>query len=205
MAIGEPALPERLHAQLQQVARSLNLLRIAMAAQDRAAARAMQVQATLTPAGGSARGIDAWLAAEARDGDVVAVEVRNTGRRAVDLTALYIDAAHGITVLYPLPAGASNRIEAGDRDRVVARIDSTTRGVEHLLLIAVESRPQADRRDFSFLAQPRLGTSRAVADDATRLLQRAAFGEAGPAVTRGAGEAQAVEALDLRIYRLDVR
>jgi hypothetical protein len=123
----------------------------------------------------------------------------------VDLSALYVDAAHGITVLYPLPAGASNRIEAGDRDRVVARIDATTLGVEHLLLIAVEARPQADRRDFSFLAQPRLGESRAVADSVTHLLQRAAFGDARSAASRAAGDAQAVEAVDLRVYRLSVR
>jgi hypothetical protein len=205
LGIGEPALHERLHAQLQRTGRSLNLLRIAGVAQGAAAERTLQVQATLSPTRGATRAIDEWQTLEAREGDHIAVEVRNTGRRAVDLTALYVDAAHGITVLYPYAQGASNRIEAGDRDRFVARIDATTRGVERLLLIAVEALPQGERRDFSFLAQPRLGEARGTTDAVTQLLQWAVFGSAPGAARRGAADPQAAEHLDLHVYSLDVR
>ncbi|MBS1176479.1 MAG: peptidase caspase catalytic subunit p20 [Proteobacteria bacterium] len=204
LAIGEPALAERLHAQLQRVGRSLNLLRIAGSAQGAPSDRRVQVQATLLPTQGSRRSIEEWQIADVHDGDHVAVEVRNTGRQAVDLTALYVDAAHGITVLYPNPRGASNRIEAGDRDSFVARIDASTRGVERLLLITVDAQPQGDRRDFSFLAQPRLGAMRGATDAVSQLFQRAAFGSTTGAGRRGA-ERQATEPLDMRVFSLDVR
>ena len=204
LAIGEPALAERLQAQLQRVGRSLNLLRIAGPAQRTESQRRLQVQATLVPTSGAPRSIDEWQSAELRDGDHVAVEVRNSGRRAVDLTALYVDADHGITVLYPNPRGSSNRIEAGDRDRFVARIDASTSGVEWLLLIAVDALPQGDRRDFSFLAQPRLGDARGTADAVVQLLRHAAFGSASSAAPRGV-DGQSAEALDLRTFRLNVR
>lgn len=204
LAIDEPALAERLHAQLQRAGRSLNLLRIAGALQGTAAQRTLQVRATLLRSGAAPRPIDEWQLADAREGDLVAIEAHNTARRAVDLTALYVDAAHGITVLYPHPQGASNRIEAGDRDKFVARIDASTRGVERLLLLAVEAQPQGDRRDFSFLAQPRLGHTRAATDALTQLLEAAAFGSATGAGRLGA-DLQAAEPLDLRVYSLSVR
>jgi hypothetical protein len=204
LAIGEPGLPERLQAQLQRAGRSLNLLRIAAASQGTGAERTLQVQATLSPSRAAARPLDEWQTTDAREGDLVSLEIHNAGRRAVDLTALYVDAAHGITVLYPLPQGASNRIEAGDRDRFVARIDATTRGVERLLLFAVEAQPQGERRDFSFLAQARLGDAREIGDALTQLLQQAAFGSAPGAARRGA-DAQAAAPLDVRVYSLDVR
>jgi hypothetical protein len=205
LALDGPALPERLQAQLQRLGRSLNLLRIADAAQGAAAERTLQVQAALMPARGARRSIDEWQSADARDGDLVEIEVRNAGRRAVDLTALYIDADHGITVLYPHPQGASNRIEAGDRDKVVARIDATTRGVERMVLIAVEAQPGGDRRDFSFLALPRLGEARDTADTVTQLFRLAAFGGTHSPAHRGAADPQTNERLDMRVYRLDVR
>jgi hypothetical protein len=205
LALDGAALPERLQTQLQRLGRSLNLLRIADAAQAAAAERTFQVQAALMPARGTRRSIDEWQSADARDGDLVELEVRNAGRRAVDLTALYIDADHGITVLYPNPQGASNRIEAGDRDKVVARIDATTRGVERLVLIAVEAQPGGDRRDFSFLALPRLGEARGAADTVTQMFRLAAFGGTHSPAHRGAADPQTSERVDMRVYRLDVR
>jgi hypothetical protein len=204
LAIDEPALAERLNAQLQRAGRSLNLLRIAGAVQSTAAQRTLQVRATLVRSGAVTRSIDEWQLADAREDDLVAIELHNTGRRAVDLTALYVDAAQGITVLYPQPLGASNRIEAGDRDKFVARIDASTRGVERLLLMAVEAQPQGDRRDFSFLAQPRLGDRRGATDAVSQLFQRAAFGSATGAGRRGT-DMQATDSLDMRVFSLTVR
>lgn len=204
LAIDEPALAERLQAQLQRAGRSLNLLRIAGAVQSTAAQRTLQVQATLVRSDTATRPIDEWQLADAREGDLVAIEVHNTGRRAVDLTAIYVDAAHGITVLYPYPPGTSNRIEAGDRDKFSARIDASTRGVERLLLMAVEAQPQADRRDFSFLAQPRLGDRRGATDAVSQLLQQAAFGSATGAGRRGT-DMPATAPLDMRVFSLSVR
>ena len=204
LAIDEPALAERLNVQLQRAGRSLNLLRIAGAVQSTAAQRTLQVRATLVRSGAVTRSIDEWQLADAREDDLVAIELHNTGRRAVDLTALYVDAAQGITVLYPQPLGASNRIEAGDRDKFVARIDASTRGVERLVLMAVEAQPQGDRRDFSFLAQPRLGDRRGATDAVSQLFQRAAFGSATGAGRRGT-DMQATDSLDMRVFSLTVR
>jgi hypothetical protein len=198
-------LAQRLREGLQRAGRSLNLLRIAATAQREAIEPRLQLRATLLPAQGATRAIEEWQPAAARDGDFVAVEVRNAGRTAIDLTALYVDAAHGITVLYPFPRGASNRIEAGDRDTLVARIDATTRGVERLLLIAVEAQPQSERREFSFLAQPRLARSRAASDPLTRLLEQAAFGSGDTAGRRDAGTAPKPERFEMRVFSLDVR
>lgn len=204
LAIDEPALAERLEAQLQRAGRSLNLLRVAASALATQTDQRLQVQAKLVPKQGAPRSIEAWRASEAHDGDHVVVEVHNTARRPVDVTALYLDAAHGISVLYPYPRGASNRIEPGDRDSFVARIDATTRGVERMLVLAVEAQPQGDRRDFSFLAQPRLGERRGATDAVSQLLQRAVFGSEPGAVPRGA-DMQAADTLDLRVFTLSVR
>jgi hypothetical protein len=205
LAIDDAALPAQLQAQLQRLGRSLNLLRIAAATQVSAAEPMLQLQATLAPRQGPARGLDEWRTADAREGDLLAIELRNAGRRAVDLTVLYVDADHGITVLYPLPAGASNRIEAGDRERIAARIDATTRGLERLLLIAVQAQPQGERNDFSGLAQPRLGEARGAGDAMARLLRLTTQNAAAGPAARGASGAPATEGLDLRVYSLQVR
>jgi hypothetical protein len=205
LAIDQTTLPLQLQAQLERLGRSLNLLRIAAATQVTAAEPMLQPQASLTPVQGPARSLDEWHTADAREGDLLAIELRNAGRRAVDLTALYVDADHGITLLYPLPAGASNRIEAGDRERIAARIDATTRGLERLLLIAVEAQPQGERSDFSALAQPRLGEARGAGDAMARLVRLATQGAAAGPAARGSGDLPATEGLELRVYNLQVR
>lgn len=203
LAIDDPALTQRLRDGLQRTSRSLNLLRIASAVQRAPGELKLQVQATLRPTQGATRAIEEWQPTDVRDGDLVAVEVRNGGRTAIDLTALYVDAAHGITVLYPFPRGASNRIEAGDRDTIVARIDATTRGIERLLLIAVPAQPQAERRDFSFLAQPRLTAARGPRDPVVLLFEQAGFG-VGPVA--GRRDAAALPGpIELRVFSLSVR
>jgi hypothetical protein len=207
LQVWRPELDVRLNDSLQHIGRTLNLLRIASDMQAVPASHPLQVQATLRPAAGLQRVLDPLQAVQARDGDIVELKVRNNGRVALDLTALYIDAGYGISALYPYPRGSSNRIEPGDSDNVVARIDATTTGHERLMLIAVEARAQGEHHDFSFLEQPRLDRARtgAGADAITRMFEEAGFGGDPLTVHRGVKSASSAERVELRVYTLNVQ
>lgn len=205
--IRQPEFQARLADILQRVGRVQNLMRIASALKDVPAERLLQVEGTLKPAAGSPRQLDPLGAEQARDGDTLELSVRNIGRVALDLSVLYIDAAHGITALYPHPRGASNRLEPGDLDHVVARIDATTTGLERLLLIAVEARAQGESHDFSFLGQARLERSRSGAgrDDIERMFEEAGFGGDARAKAGRTRSLPAPDRTELRVFNLWVR
>jgi hypothetical protein len=159
----DPELAARLAVRLHAVARSRNLLRVA----GRLVAEGPRsgVVATLERrpvAGAPLQAMTGQAVAPLRAGEELQVTVHNPGPGPVDLTVLYLDADHGVVVLYPSGAGETNRIEAGTR-RVIDRIDihAPPAGLERLLLITAPSRRQSETRDYSFLQQPALQRLRA--------------------------------------------
>jgi hypothetical protein len=205
--IDQPAFQTLLADSLQRIGRVQNLLRIASALQDTPATRILQVDARIERSVGKVGALDALTPTVTGDGDLVNLKVQNIGRVALDLTALYIDAAYGITALYPHPRGASNRIEPGDSESIVARIDASTNGLERLLLIAVQARAQGESLDFSFLEQARLDRSRSLAgrDDIVRLFQEAGFGAESATQGSGARALAGAERTEIRVFDLLVQ
>ena len=208
LEIGAPRLEDRLSAALQRAGRAQNLLRIAGTLPAADVRGLLEVQALIRPAAGASRALVPLVPETVRDGDTVATTVRNVARQAVDLTVLYVDAAHGIKALYPHPRGSSNRIEAGDSLTLLARIDAGTTGRERLLLIAVAVVPgQGERQDFSFLEQDGLDSARSgmVRDGVAGLFAQAAFGAGRRATARGTTMPALPEGLQIEILTLDVQ
>lgn len=205
--IAQPALDAALADALWRIGRVQNLLRIAGAVQDRPEARLLQVDATVERGAAASEGLDTLAPTQVGGGDLVKLTLRNTARAAIDLTVLYVDAAYGITALYPQPRGTSNRIEAGAAETVVARIDTTTTGLERLLLIAVQARAQGEGLDFSFLEQARLVRSRSGAgrSDIVRMFEEAGFGSAASSAGSGARALAGADRTDIRVFDLIVK
>jgi hypothetical protein len=206
--IAQPAFDASLADALWRIGRVQNLLRIAGAVQDGPDLRLLQVDATVERGAAASPGLDTLAPTRVGGGDLLKLKVRNIARAAVDLTVLYIDAAYGITALYPQPRGASNRIEPGAGETVVARIDTTTTGLERLLLIAVQARAQGESLDFSFLEQARLVRSRSGAggNEIVRMFEEAGFGsDAASAAGSGARALAGADRTDIRVFDLIVK
>jgi len=88
-----------------------------------------------------------------REGDVVRFVIRNPGRDPVDITLLHIDDKLKIECIVPGPAGPNNQLPAKGEMRTPRFRLSAGAGTEHLILIAVKTKPLAPRFNFSFLAQ----------------------------------------------------
>jgi Caspase domain len=172
---------------LQRIGKALNLLRIGALLEGTAAARNLELSLAFVRKDGSR--VAPATVPQLHDGDTVELTLRNKGRMAVDVTALYVDGDWGIGVLYPVQPGASNRLEAGASDSFKIEIHDDTSGLERLLLIGVEARTGAERYDFSYLAQAQLLRTRTstAADAVHDAFTAAGFGEREVEVqTRGA-------------------
>jgi hypothetical protein len=203
--IDQPEFQAKLVDTLQRIGKAVNLLRISSQLEGTAAARNMETSIAIKKKDGSkppATGVPVLL-----DGDVVELTIKNKGRAAVDITALYVDGDYGIGVLYPYQPGASNRIEAGATDTIKIDIHDDTTGMERLLLIAVEARAGADRYDFSFMAQARLERTRGTeeaGDAVTDAFLAAGFGEEEGTRTRGA-KPQLPGRTEMRVFQWQVK
>lgn len=174
-------LAERLHA----VARANNLLRLAarVTVPD---APGIEASVALQPraAGAARRAATSEAVMRAEVGDRLVVGLDNRGKTPSDVTLLYLDAHHGITALFPSREGEVNRLEPGASlqiDDIELNDKDGVSGRERLLVIAVEAERQAERADFSFLAQSPLQaahTRGARPDDEVGAFLDAAFADA---------------------------
>ncbi len=141
---------------LRHASKAARLMRVAVALSGSAASSVLAVQIRHVPRQGSESLITGASIPRVRDGDRFRVEMRNTGRTALDVTALYLDSQFGITALFP-GGGASNRIEAASPSaRAVSfefTVSDSTLGLERLMFIGVEAQEHAERADYSFLEQ----------------------------------------------------
>lgn len=199
----QPEFGQKLAQSLQQIGRTQNLLRIAGALQDAPSQRALQLVATLTPLNGAEHPLNFDNTPQLSSGDKVVLKLKNDGRTAIDLTALYIDSSYGVDVLFP-GAGASNRIEAGGTERIEIIVNDETTGLERMMLIAVEAHAQQERSDFSFLRQARLERTRASQTDTMQLFMEAGFGADPSVATRGGRPVPATDRTDMRVLSLRV-
>ena len=182
---GAAAVAEVLADSLRQVSRVRNLEDIA--AHSRTGASGLQVDLKVQRKGETEwRQVSTVEPFAAKSGDRLAFSLLNTGRDAVDVTMLFVDARWGIQAAYPLSESiVSNRIPARSSEPVkvtaTVRADETdsTAGTERMLVIAVPARPQTPEADFRYLAQATLPVERGAAGANkslwARLLEQAAF------------------------------
>ena len=98
------------------------------------------------------------------DGTQILLNIENTGTESVDFSALFIDSKFGITPLFPSPGVvADNRIQPGQEYLLgPMQIESTTLGLEHLLVIATKAEGQP--LDFTWLSQDSLEAAQRAAN-----------------------------------------
>ncbi len=197
LSIGLEHNDERLTAMLreslQTIAKAVNLLRLATLSSPGAAAGALEIEAVARSA--KTTGVVSLLGQvpKLHDGDMIRFRLRNSGRKPLDVTALFIDSAYGIAPWVPEP-GEVNRIESGGEFAFELEVATTTEsgepstlGKERMFVLAVEAETGQPLADFTFLAQPRLPLTRGRGgeDELRQLLTRAGFG--GPATTSRGG------------------
>ncbi|GAI90894.1 unnamed protein product, partial [marine sediment metagenome] len=88
-------------------------------------------------------------------GQKARIRMRNTGRSALDVTLLMLDASFGIDALFP-SAGQYGRLRPSEHHSIDLEIIGDTMGKEHFVVIAVPSQKGVQRADFAWLAQPAL-------------------------------------------------
>ena len=87
------------------------------------------------------------------NGDIVALQVKNTGKERIDFSVLFVDSRFGITPLFPQPGTvADNRLNPGTSLKVgPMRVQDDSLGVEHIVVVATLAKGQPV--DLSWLAQ----------------------------------------------------
>lgn len=89
-----------------------------------------------------------------KDGDVVAFRILNRGEKPIDATLLFIDSTFGITQFFPKPGLPVDARLLPDQEITTPNARVTSSGAaEHMLLIAVEAKPESLPIDFSPLWQ----------------------------------------------------
>jgi hypothetical protein len=98
-----------------------------------------------------------------REGDWIAFRVSNEGREPVDVNLLFLDSGYGIEPGFPRKVTVDNRLLPKAKPlRIKAHVNSTTFGLEHIVLIAVKAKEVQPYANFTFLKQPTLDRARAV-------------------------------------------
>lgn len=197
-----PTLKADLEQALRTTARALNLRRIS--ADDGLrdpATRRVNVHVALAhrpTAEGEFAPLEAGMAIDRGvfKGEMLRITITNQGRLPVDITVLYLDAAFGVTSLYPTPKevlqGERNVVEPEASSEVTIKINDDTVGLEEIFVLAVEHQP-GGTIDYAFLAQPGLSFSAHRGDGPQRpldeLIDAAQFkGTRGTSTAASAGE-----------------
>jgi hypothetical protein len=193
-----PELAHTLGDSLRIIAKALNLRSIAQFPSDGIAGNGVvknvAVEVSVEKWNAAKRAFEPIKASDdltLRDGDQVRVSVKNVGRSPVDVTILYVESGFRIISYFPtlhraMTGGFDNRVSPGQTALTEFRINDETVGLEDVIVIAVEERPEM-RQHFAFLEQQGLrGAERGMgATPLSKLLNAAAFG----AALRGGGRA----------------
>lgn len=141
---------------LQHASKATNIMRVASMLSGTEAVAALQLQLSHVTAKGDKTLISGANIPKIRPGDRVEVTMKNAGRRAMDVTALYLDSKFG--VISQFPVDANPRLETNAQVTFSVAIDDSTLGTERLAFIAVEAEKHADKANYSFLAQDTLSS-----------------------------------------------
>lgn len=193
VAINQADFADKVSDNLLRIGKALNLMRIssqlgsASGAGGGASGGSLDVGLMLVRRGAAPAPVTVASVPAFKDGDIIEVTIKNKGRVAIDITALYVDADYGISALFPHQSGIVNRLEAGASLNFKIDIHDDTSGLERMILIGVEARANAENYDFSFMQQAKIEQTRGPGDDdVTTLFKAAGFGDSDGTVTRGA-------------------
>ena len=183
-----------LKVRIMQVAKSVNLLRVANQYLLERSNSSLRIRAYLQRAGDPAlASLPASEMPSLSQGDTLYVEAENGGRDPVDITILSIDPRNRIQALFPSKAYPANRLAPGSRRTLLGRgfeVFDDTVGVERLVILADRKLPDRDSgaSDFTYLAADDIAagsTATARGIGGSDMLDKA-MGSAGP-TTRGGG------------------
>lgn len=175
--IAQPEFGHKLSDSFLRIGKALNLLRLANEASRTHAGTGLEVVGMTVTRDGRTAAIEPTSRPSLRNQDRIEVKLRNNGRVAVDLTALYLDSAYGINAVFPVD-GRDNRLQPGSEVTVPVNINDSTVGLERLLLIGVEARAMNETTNLTWLAQPTLERFRdagVVDPDSTAIFSAAGF------------------------------
>ncbi|MCW2314354.1 caspase family protein [Rhodoferax antarcticus] len=136
---------------LQHASKATNLLRIATSVAGNSATAALQIDLTKVTSAGETRLEGQTI----QPGDKIRVTLRNTGRKALDVTAFYLNSKFGVDVMFP-NGDESNRLEYGASTSIDIVFDDSTLGLERLAVVAVQAERLSELTRLSFLAQDKL-------------------------------------------------
>jgi hypothetical protein len=162
-------LRDRLEDALRRIAKGTNLLKLVVG--ESSSSTALDVQVLMRPRNSTTQFVPVeWtVRPDFKSGSELRINLHNKSSVPLDVTVLYLDAAWGITPLYPQTPGRNNRINGGQSDQIGGGglngqlvINANPAGVEHLLLIAIPAKKQELLADYSFLSQPTLPVSKDV-------------------------------------------
>lgn len=128
-----------------------------------------------------------------RPGDRLSFRARNDGGSAVDVWAFLLDAALGVTCVFPDAARSPRLAPGASATLVEGAVTDETLGAEHLLVVATPAVADALPADFRWLESPPLQHTASTASrggkggDLRDALTAAAFGGPPPTVPRGGG------------------
>jgi hypothetical protein len=207
------AVAGRLAETLRALARSRNLLALAARYLMESPVTGLATSIRRVANGAKGRSADGGVADEVFSpertlrvfrGDALTLTVENRGQVPLDVTALYLDAGSGITVLFPKGNGESNRLAPGTRRSIEdLEIKAPPSGLERLMVIGRQAMPGAERADFSFLQHSALTAAAGLPAGELDVFADAAFaeyrrrGREYPAAPRGN--------IAVQVFTLDVR
>ena len=148
----DPSTIEWLPSALERIARAANLKRLA-ANESLQGEPGDAIHIDLQIERGDTKQALASERLSFRDGERMTIRFKNPCRFPVDLTLLHIDRDCGITAVFP-QQGEINRLEPGNSIPIATRVVAESRGLEHLVAIAVKS--EREVIDFTCLTQPSL-------------------------------------------------
>jgi hypothetical protein len=179
----EPREGDKLAADLNRIARARNLLRLTTPGREPGSG--VKVQLTMLKLKDEDDPVGQKLVWQKdgltlKHGEVVAWDVTNLGRTAVDVTVLFVDSAYGIEAVFPAKGTTSqNRFAPGKTRRLTTATVNAEKssGWEHMVVIAV--RAEGIPIDFTFLEQPSLpqAVPREAKTPLGLLLQNACFAQ----------------------------
>lgn len=197
-------LRESIVASLQQIAKVLNLTRLAGQSMAGPVGGKLDIRLAVIRRNDQREEISGAAVPTLFGGDKLQLTIRNNHYKPVDVTVLSTDSLYGVSLLYPHGAGEANRVGSLDTLTIPGEgeepivINADTVGRENIVVIAVEAEPQSVPVNLGFLEQPSLSQTRGGgAGDLAGVFMDAGFGGER---TRGVGRSAPLAKTAFRVF-----
>ena len=195
---GQPARAS-LKAQLESIARAANLIEFAeQDDKNREGRLKLEVELRRIADASDPIGEKLGPASILHEGTSIGFQVKNPNPFPVWVTVLFVDSHHRIHALFPRPSESTGRLEASGRSgdaclAVRGTIDAAGKGLERLIVLAVEEKAESASPDFTFLTQPAPAAVRSEQSSLQQLMTAAVFRDGERSLNEKAEFEQPVE------------